>query len=198
MKICALMASPRKNGNTASMLEPLIKTLEQNSAEVKKISLFDKKIESCIACRNCQKDHTIFGCTHDDDMQEIFDAVMEADAILLATPIYSWYCTAPMKAALDRLMYGMNKYYGEEKGPSIWNGKKCAILVTCGYKPENGADLFEEGIKRYCKHSQLQYIGMCAARDLGYKTVFISDDKIEAAKAFACKILDNMGVNNKK
>lgn len=44
----------------------------------------------------------------------------------LATPIYSWYCTPPMKALLDRLVYGMNKYYGDEKGPSLWNacGKK--------------------------------------------------------------------------
>jgi len=189
MKVCILMASPRKQGNTASMLTPLVETLEQNGAETKTFWLFDQKIESCIACRKCQQDHTIFGCTHDDDMQQIFDAVMASDVMLLATPIYSWYCPSPMKAALDRLMYGMNKYYGDEKGPSMWKGKKCAILTTCGYKPEKGADLFEEGIKRYCKHSQLQYIGMCAARDLGYKSVFISDDKIELAKSFALKIV---------
>lgn len=191
MKICILMASPRKNGNTASMLTPLTETLEQNGAQTKTIWLFDKKIESCIACRNCQNDYSKFGCKLDDDMQEIFDAVMEADVMLLATPIYSWYCTAPMKAALDRMVYGMNKYYGDEKGPAIWKGKKCAILTTCGYKPEKGAGLFEEGIKRYCKHSQLQYIGMCAARDLGYKTTFITDDKMEMAKAFALKILES-------
>ena len=191
MKICVLMASPRKNGNTASMLMPLLKTLEQNSVITETFWLYDKKIESCIACRNCQKDYSLFGCIHDDDMQEIFDAIMKAETVLLATPIYSWYSTAPMKAALDRLVYGMNKYYGEKKGPSLWKGKKCAILATCGYKPEKGADLFEEGIKRYCKHSQLQYIGMCVARDLGYNIEFISDEKIEMAKAFAAKILES-------
>ena len=189
MNICVLMASPRKNGNTASMLAPIIKTLEDNNAATEIIWLYDKKIEPCIACRNCQNDYTKFGCVHNDDMQGIFDAIMQADIILLATPIYSWYCTAPMKAALDRLVYGMNKYYGKEKGPSLWKNKKCAILATCGYKPEKGADLFEEGIKRYCKHSQLQYIGMCAARDPGYTTAFISDEKIGMAKEFAFKIL---------
>ena len=97
-----------------------------------------------------------------------------------------------MKALLDCLVYGMNKYYGDEKGPSLWKGKKLAIITTCGYKPENGADLFEEGIKRYCKHSQLNYIGMLVERDYGYKSEFISDDKIEHARLFACKLIGNV------
>ena len=186
------MASPRKGGNTASMLTPLIEALEKKGAEAETIWLYDKKIEPCIACLNCQKDHTVFGCIHDDDMHEISDAVMKADLLLLATPIYSWYCTAPMKAALDRLVYGMNKYYGDVEGPSLWSGKKCAILATCGYRPEKGADLFEEGIKRYCKHSQLQYIGMCAARHLGYRIAFMTDEILERVRAFAVKIQDSM------
>ena len=135
MRVCVLAGSPRANGNTAAMLAPLLETLARGGAETEVIRLFDKKIQPCIACRGCQKDHTIFGCVHDDDMQEIFDAVMAADLILLATPIYSWYCTPPMKAALDRLVYGMNKYYGQTDGPSLWSGKKCAILATCGYRP---------------------------------------------------------------
>ena len=87
--------------------------------------------------------------------------------------------TAPMKAALDRLMYGMNKYYGEEKGPSIWAGKRVAIMTTCGYRPEKGADIFEDGMKRYCKHSALNYVGMLAERDLGYKATFMDEEKEE-------------------
>ena len=78
-----------------------------------------------------------------DDIYPIFDEVLAADMLILATPIYCWYCTAPMKAVLDRLMYGMNKYYGEEKGPSLWAGKHVALLeaaigrnraVTCSKK----------------------------------------------------------------
>ena len=126
--ICVLMGSPRKNGNTAALLRPMVETFKQHSADAETIWLYDKKIEGCIACLSCQKDHTRFGCSHDDDMQEVFDAVLKSDVLLLATPIYSWYCTAPMKAALDRLVYGMNKYYGEVEGPSLWEGKKVAIL----------------------------------------------------------------------
>jgi multimeric flavodoxin WrbA len=189
MKFFILFASPRKNGNTSKLLNPFIAELEQHQAQHELIWLYNKHIESCTACLTCQKDWTIFGCRHKDDAQEFFDKILDSDVIVLATPIYSWYCTPPMKALLDRLVYGMNKYYGDKKGPSLWNGKKLAIITTCGYKPEKGADLFEEGMKRYCKHSQLNYVGMLAERDLGYKTDFVTDDKLEHVKAFARQLL---------
>jgi len=190
MKCCILMGSPRKKGNTAALLDPFMQELAQHEIQSDMIWLHNKRIEPCIACRTCQKDWTIFGCRYKDDAQEVFDKVYASDVIVLATPIYSWYCTAPMKAILDRLMYGMNKYYGEEKGPSLWAGKKLAILTTCGYSPDKGADLFEEGIKRYCGHSQLQYFGMLAERDFGYNTTFMTDEKAEHARLFARKIIN--------
>jgi len=104
----------------------------------------------------------------------------------LATPIYSWYCTPPMKSLLDRLVYGMNKYYGEEKGPALWAGKKLVLITSCGYKPEKGADLWVEGMKRYCKHSQLVYAGMLVERDLGHKSIFTFDEN--SARAIARKL----------
>lgn len=143
-----LKGSPRKDGNTASLLPYLIQELEQGGASVETIHLHGLKLKSCTACRACQRPehlHT-FGCPIRDDMHQIFQQVLETDCLILATPIYSWYCTAPMKAVLDRLVYGMNKYYWDqskenEKGPSLWAGKQVALLATCGYRPERGADL---------------------------------------------------------
>lgn len=180
-----LMGSPRKNGNTVKLLEPFIRELQSLGHTTETVWLYEKEIHGCEACRCCQRDWTTFGCKYQDDMVEIFDKVLSADRLILATPIYCWYCTAPMKAALDRLMYGMNKYYGEEKGPSLWADKHVALLETCGYRPEKGSDLFEEGMRRYCKHSQLVYDGALALRDLGYKTAFVTEEKLEAARTFA-------------
>ena len=124
----------------------------------------------------------------------LFDRLTAADLIVLATPVYSWYCTPPMKALLDRMVYGMNKYYGEEKGPSLWAGKAVALLLTCGYRPEKGGDLLEEGIRRYCKHSVLRYLGSHSERHLGYATEFMDEEKEERARAFALKVLKEVGV----
>ena len=189
MKVLILMGSPRHKGNTYELLKPFMEELNLNNVQHELIWLYDKNIKPCLACRNCQKDWTIFGCPIKDDVQEIFDKILECDLIVLATPIYSWYCTAPMKALLDRVVYGMNKYYGDEKGPSLWAGKRLALITTCGYKPEKGTDLFEEGMKRYCKHSQLKYEGMLVERHLGYDTKFINDEKIENARLFAKKLI---------
>lgn len=185
MKVTILRGSPRKNGNTAALTTPFVEHLQKKGVEVKDYNLQDLTIHSCIACRNCQKDWTKFGCIYEDGVQDIFDDILDSDGILLAVPIYSWYCTAPMKALLDRLMYGMNKYYGETRGPALWKGKKLGLLITCGYAPEKGADLFVEGMKRYAKHSQLLYTAEHIERHMGYNTVFLDDDKISRTLTFA-------------
>lgn len=189
MKYLILMGSPRKNGNTNALVKPFMEELKREGTEVSCVWLYDKKIEPCLGCRKCQDEWDKFGCINDDDMQEIFNEVHVSDFIILATPIYSWFCTPPMKAALDRLVYGMNKYYGKNKGPSLWAGKKLAIISTCGYRPEKGADLFEQGIIRYCKHSSLIYFGMLSERDKGYNEEFLDDKKLQNAREFANKLL---------
>lgn len=186
------MGSPRKNGNTAALLTPFRDELERGEAETETVWLYDREIKPCRACRACQKDWTVFGCPQKDDAAFIFDQIQAADLVVLATPIYSWYCTAPMKALLDRLVYGMNKFYGETRGPSLWEGKALALLLTCGYRPERGCDLFEEGMRRYCKHSRLRYLGSHAERHLGYHTVFMDEGKAERTRAFARTLLKNM------
>ncbi len=190
MKCSILMGSPRKHGNTMAITKPFMEMMELQGVEVKLTFLYEKTIKGCTACRTCQRDWSGFGCIQQDDMSEIFCDLLDTDLIVLATPIYSWYCTSPMKAMLDRLVYGMNKYYGEEKGPALWAGKRVALITTCGYEPEKGADLWEEGIRRYCKHSRLEYAGMLAERHMGYKTVFMNESRAERAKAFAVHLCE--------
>ena len=154
------------------------------------VRLYDREIRPCMACRACQQDWTTFDCPQRDDVQEIAKQVLEADLIVLATPIYSFYCTPPMKALLDRLVYGLNKYYGGAKGPALWEGKGMALLMTCGYRPEKGCDLFEEGMRRYCKHSGLRYLGSHAERHLGYDVPFMDEEKEARVRAYARFLLE--------
>ncbi len=192
MKYCILFASPHADGNTAALIKPFSEALDAAGLIGEVISLYDKNILPCLGCRGCQQDHTAFACVQQDDMQAIAESILASDLIILASPIYSWYCTPPMKAALDRLVYGLNKYYGDIKGPSLWAGRSLALITTCGYRPEKGADLWEEGIRRYCKHSQLSYLGMLSERHLGYDTQFMDEEKALHAKDFAKELLERI------
>ena len=188
--ITIFRASPRKNGNTNALADIVVRDLQQAGANVLEFDLYDMDIRPCLACRRCQEDWSRITCVRDDDMRQIFEAIGKSDLLILASPVYSWYCTPPMKSMLDRLVYAMNMYYGEERGPSLWEGKRLALITTCGYPPEKGADLLEEGIRRYCKHSRLRYEGMLCARHLGYSIPFMDEEKQRLASLFAKKLIE--------
>jgi multimeric flavodoxin WrbA len=192
MKCCVLFASPRPHGNTRALLEPFLAEWRGGGHEVREFSLYDLEIGPCRACLGCQKDWEHPACVIQDDMQEIFPAVLESDLILLASPVYSWYCTAPLKAALDRMVYALNKYYGGTTGPALWRGKRLALITTCGYPVDRGADLLSEGLRRYAKHSGLIYLGALAERHRNLREGFMDGEKEARARAFAQKIIREM------
>ena len=183
MKVLILMGSPRLHGNTAELCKPFIQEAQECGAEVKYVTLADKNIQSCKGCYACQNVPEEYGCVQKDDMLKIVEDIQWADCIILATPIYAWYCTTEMKAVLDR-HYGLNKYYGDCSG-SLWAGKKVGIIATHGYEGAYATDPFETGIQRLCKHSKLQYIGMYSVRDTDNLASFQTKEAVEGAKEFA-------------
>lgn len=194
MRALIFMGSPQREGCTAALLRPFQEELEAAGLETETVRLYDLDIRPCRACRRCQRDWSSFHCVQGDDVQELFDRILDSGLTVWAAPIYAWYCPAPMKALLDRLAYGMNKFYGEDgrKGPSLWRGKALALLLACGYPPERGTDLFEEGMRRYCRHSGLRYLGAHAERHLGYDVPFMDGDKERRTRAFARELLASL------
>lgn len=192
MHYCVFMGSPKRQGNTMSVLDPFLQELKAAGHTTELIWLYEKEIRPCVACRVCQDVMDDFGCVQKDDMADIARAILSADCFVLATPIYAWYCTAPMKAMLDRLVYGMNKYYGKEKGPVLWRGKPCALFLTGGYPEEESGILFEKGMEGYCKHSRLRYQGCLFLRDFGYHTTFLTEEKMQQSRAFAKQLMQKL------
>ncbi len=185
MKLCILLGSPRKQGNTAALVEEFLRQWEQFGEKSQVISLYEYRIGPCLGCMTCQDRMDGLGCVQQDDFAELFQAMAEADLLLLATPIYAWYCTGPMKALLERAIYAGNKNYGSQKGPALLAGTYVASLTTCGYPPEKGADLWEEGLKRLCRHSKMNYLGMFCGRDLGRSVPFLDEKKRQGVRDFA-------------
>ena len=152
MKFCVCTGSPRAEGNTDALLAPFLEECRALRVETQVISLYDRAVKPCLGCMTCQDCLKGPGCAQDDGFEEIFQAMADSDVIVLATPIYAFFCTAPMKALLDRAIYAGTKNYGRVKGPRLLEGKRLASIVTCGYPPERGAGLWEEGLKRFCRH----------------------------------------------
>lgn len=176
MKVTILLGSVRSNSNTEIVVDQWIKEINKHSIETQKIVIKDLKIEHCNACWTCQDVFDQPGCTIDDDMDKIYSSILNSDCIIFASPIYSWYCTPPLKAVMDRLVYGMNKYYGKIEGPCLWKGKLLGLITTSGYDIEEGVGVYEEGLIRYSKHSRLDYIGKLAIQDIDGKDHFRSID----------------------
>ena len=187
MNVLVLMGSPRLHGNTAELCKHFMKELENRQAEIQYIELDKMQINPCKECYVCQDTAGEYGCAQKDDMTKIAAGILWADVIVLATPIFAWYCTAKMKAVLDR-HYGFNKYYGSAEG-CLWEGKKVALIATHGYEGDYATEPFETGIKRLCIHSKLQYLGMYSVQDEDNLASFQTPEAIEGAKAFARKIL---------
>ena len=105
-------------------------------------------------------------------MQAIFDSVQTSEVLILASPIYSWYCTPPMKAVMDRLIYAPTSIMAGGRQPALWKLKQVAAIASCGYHPDRGADLWDEGLKRWCKHGEMDYLACCAAGTSGPRSLY--------------------------
>jgi len=99
-KILAVVGSPRKKGNSVSLVKEALKAFPEDEFETDIIYLRDYKYSSCIGCEKCSESHS---CTIKDDMQKIYPQLEDADAVIFASPVYNYNITAWMKAFIDRL-----------------------------------------------------------------------------------------------
>ena len=99
MKVLGICGSPR-DGATEFLLKNALKDLESESIETQFITVRDKDISPCTHCNECVD--TNGNCSIHDDMDEIYDALREADGIILASPIHFGSISAQLKAVIDR------------------------------------------------------------------------------------------------
>jgi len=102
IRVLGISGSPRENGNTAAAVKECLKAAEGEGATTSYMSLATKRIESCDGCRSCAATGE---CRIEDDFMEVFDAMKEADAVVLASPSYFESITPVMKSLIDRAGY---------------------------------------------------------------------------------------------
>jgi multimeric flavodoxin WrbA len=99
-KVLVLSASPRKGGNSDLLCDQFIKGTLETGSQAEKIFLKGKKINYCTGCGTCFNREK--GCSQKDDMTEILQKMIEADVIVMATPVYFYTMNGQMKTLIDR------------------------------------------------------------------------------------------------
>ena len=98
-RVLILSGSPRKGGNSDILCDEFMRGAQESGNEVEKIRITEKKIAPCSACYYC---HNHSGeCTRRDDMAGILQKMIDADVIILASPIYFYSISAQLKAVID-------------------------------------------------------------------------------------------------
>lgn len=112
-KIIVLAGSVRKDGNTDLLVQAFARGAKENN-EVHIISVADYKVNPCIGCNSCfQREDS--SCFQQDDMQEIYRELMDADVIVAASPVYFYGISAQLKAVVDRLHTPMRNRFRAKK-----------------------------------------------------------------------------------
>lgn len=112
MKVIGFNGSPRKNWNTATLLEKALEGAASKGAETELIHLYDLNYKGCISCFACKyQDSKNHGhCALADDLKPVFARIEKADAIVLGSPIYLGALTGEMRSFLERLIFQYMEY----------------------------------------------------------------------------------------
>jgi multimeric flavodoxin WrbA len=158
MKVLGIFGSPRRGGNTELLLNEALKGAEKESAEVERLYLRDFTITPCLECHGCDDTGN---CIVLDDMEKIFPKLLEADVVILASPIFFYGVTAWAKALIDRSQALWARKY-LLKDPSLGKkGKKrkgffISVGATKGQKIFEGAILT---VKYFFDVLNAEYVG---------------------------------------
>jgi multimeric flavodoxin WrbA len=123
--VLVILGSPRRKGNSATLAAQISRGAESAGAEVETLFLHGLKISPCRGCDTCQKQDTK-GCAIKDHMQAIYPKLIEADAWVIASPVYWFTMSAQTKVFMDRC-YALTAY---AENPFV--GKRIAIAMSYG------------------------------------------------------------------
>jgi len=116
MNVVGFVASPRKQGNTAWVVNEVLEGARGKDATTKLFYSCDLDIKPCQGCYGCK--HSDSGCVVKDDMQKLYGELKSADVLVLGSPVYMGQMTAQAKTFTDRLFAShsprFSPYFKEE------------------------------------------------------------------------------------
>ena len=132
VKALFINGSPRKNFNTAQLLQKAMEGAREAGAEVEMVNLYDRNLnyKGCMSCFACKVKGGKKGvCSFPDDLKPILERAMEADVLVCGSPVYCGYPTAGLRAFMERLIFPAVNY-ADFHHPIINKTKRSATIFT--------------------------------------------------------------------
>ena len=177
LRLIGIFGSPRQEGNSDILLKSAIKGAELSGADVEKIIIRDLQIAPCNSCGGCWGKGV---CVIDDDMQKMYPKLVDADGIIVASPIYFMGVSAQLKAFIDRCQaFWARKYI---LNLSIREGGRTAkgfFIATAAR--DTGEGLFTgavKTIKAFFHVLDAQYVGDILCAGLEEKGVAVKKQEL--------------------
>ena len=173
-KVLILSGSPRKGGNSDYLCEKFMEGAREADNDVEKIFVSDKKIGYCRACYACRNTHI---CIIKDDMAEILGKIIDADVLVLASPVYFYSINAQIKTVLDRTLARWTELRDKEFYYILTAGEDSREIMERALECFRGfADCFKGSVERGAIYAH----GLYAKNDA--KTSGFADDAYEMGK----------------
>jgi multimeric flavodoxin WrbA len=148
MKALAINGSHRKGKNTAKMLKMVLDELEKGGVQTELLELADMHVEYCNACNHCLRKTE---CTiEDDDVRTIAAKMLEAQAIIIGSPVYFGNVTGRLKVFMDRTRW-------MHMAENLLEGKLGAALTLAGLR-NGGQEMTQIILERFLQHQGLRVI----------------------------------------
>ena len=155
MKILVLNGSPRRNGNTASLVAAFCEGAESQGNTIEVLNLGNMKINGCLACEFCHGKGN-GKCVQADDMQAVYPKLAAADMVVFASPVYYWSFSGQMQSCITR-------FYA----PGQPAAKKYALILSSGSE-----GVYDAIVAQY--KAMVEYFG---AEDAGIRMFHGEDQK---------------------
>jgi len=148
--------SPKKNGNTARLVEWFAQGARAKERKVEIICAASLKFKSngCISCRRCQTSKA-YECVINDDVKTVLKKMAKADVIVFATPLYFYGPSAQLKLIIDR-MFSLYKWDNATDTFETPMKGKSMILLLSAYEGI-GLDIIEKSFKLIADYSEMKF-----------------------------------------
>ena len=185
MKVVAICASARKNGNTARLLSTALAELAERGIETELVELAGQKLRGCTACLKCGKRKDRRCSITDDPVNDCIAKMDAADGILLGSPTYFADVSAEMKALIDRAGYvsrNNGDMFKRKVGAAVVAVRRAGAIhafdtinhfFTIGQMIVPGASYWNIGIGREAGEVDNDAEGLATMRSLGQNMAWL-------------------------